>query len=62
MTKSKVKEKKIKLKRNNKSIKITEDIWFYQNPRSLDFVVWQKEFDGNKICVQFKLLLKKLGI
>ena len=53
---------KIELKRKLKAIKITEDIWFYQNPRSLDFVVWQKGVDNKKTYIQFKLLLKKLGI
>ena len=53
---------KIKLKRKNRPIKITEDIWFYQGKRSLDFVVWQKGRDNNNICVQFKLQLLKLGI
>ena len=54
--------KKIELKRKNRAIKITDDIWFYQGKRSLDFVVWQKGRDNKKVCVQFKLLLKKLGI
>ena len=50
------------LKRKNKPINITEDIWFYQNERSLDFFVWQTGRDGKKTCVQFRLHLSKLGI
>ena len=55
-------KKKLKLKSKRNSIKITEDIWFYQNERTLDFFVWQKGRDGNKSCVQFRLNLSKLGI
>ena len=55
-------KKIIKLKKKGLAIKISEDIWFYQNARSLDFVIWQRGRDNLKVCVQFKLLLKKLGI
>jgi hypothetical protein len=52
--------REIKLKTKNIPTKITKDIWFYQNERSIHFVVWQTGRDGNKICVQFNLKLNKL--
>ena len=56
------KEERINLKPKLKAHRITKDVWFYQNKRSLDFVVWQKGRDGNKTCCQFRLFLKQLGI
>ena len=53
---------KKKVKKKRYATKITEDIWYYQNERSLDFVVWQKGRDGNSTCVQFRLYLKSIGL
>lgn len=55
-------KKSIKLKYKHKPVEMTKDVWFYQNQRSLQFVVWQTGYDGKRICTQFRLPLKKLGI
>ena len=44
----------------NKPIVITEDIWFYSNPKSFDFVVWVK-IGNQKQAVQFRLTHKKIA-
>jgi hypothetical protein len=55
-----MKEVKIKYKQP-KSIKITDDIWFYRSPKFIDFVVWEPKVEGReRICIQFKVSIKKL--
>ena len=51
------KEKKINYR---KSVKITEDIWFYPNPKSFDFIVWVK-IGSQKQAAQFRLTHKKIA-
>ena len=42
--------------------KITEDVWYYENPSSLDFVVYTPEIPGKlREVVQFRLPLSKIG-
>ena len=43
----------------SKSIHINEDVWFYPNPKSFDFVVWAK-IGNQKQAVQFRLTHKKI--
>ena len=43
----------------NKPINISEDIWFYVNPKSFHFVVWAR-IGNQKQCVQFRLLHRKI--
>lgn len=40
-------------------IRITEDIWFYVNPKSFDFIVWVKVGDRRNVA-QFRLTHKRL--
>lgn len=47
------------MKKNGDSVHITEDIWFYTNPKSFDFVVWAY-IDGKRKAVQFRLLHSKI--
>jgi hypothetical protein len=42
-----------------KSIKVNEDVWFYKNPKSFDFVVWTSKGVGRQ-CVQFRVRKSKL--
>jgi hypothetical protein len=42
-----------------KSVKITEDIWFYPCKKSFEFTVWQK-VNGVKQAVLFKLTHSKI--
>lgn len=42
------------------AIKINNDIWFYVNPKSFDFVVWTPMKNGQRECVQFRLLKSKI--
>ena len=46
-------------KQYSRPIKITDDIWFYKNPKSFDFVVWI-EIDGKRKATQFRLLFSKI--
>ena len=40
-------------------VTINEDVWFYPNPKSFDFVVWAK-IGNQKQCVQFRLTHRKI--
>ena len=42
-----------------KSVKITDDIWFYPHPKSFDFVVWVR-IGNQRQTKQFRLTHKKL--
>lgn len=42
-----------------KPININDDVWFYVNPKSLDFVVWV-EMRGMRKAAQFRILKSKL--
>jgi len=43
----------------NKPVHINEDVWFYVNPKSFDFVVWQ-EINGKRKAIQFRITHSKL--
>ena len=48
-----------KKKRFLDSVSVNEDIWFYPNAKSFDFVVWVT-IDGKRKAAQFRILHSKI--
>ncbi|MES2408777.1 MAG: hypothetical protein V4509_00570 [Patescibacteria group bacterium] len=45
-------------KKELQPIKVNKDVWFYKNPKTIEFVVWT-EVEGKRNIVCFKVLKSK---
>lgn len=53
--------KEVKKHKGNHPIEISEDIWFYNKPKSLHFVVWSScKLCGAKQATQFSVRKSKI--
>ena len=41
-------------------IDISNDVWFYEKGKSLEFVVWVEGSDGNRVCTRFHVPWRKI--
>lgn len=44
----------------HQSVKVNEDIWFYNNPKTITFVVWTQDKGHGRYAIHFTVKKSKL--